>query len=129
MPSIERPLSGDVLVFRLDDEVALTEDPAASPRQGPRARTLLKDGPLRVTLIRLGPGGEIAEHSAEGPITLQALDGSIAFTVAGGRYDVGPGQLLSAAAGIRHAVSSEGGATLLLTVALPNRPLASGAAT
>ena len=83
------------------------------------ARGLLQDSTDRDSL---------RARLAEGPITLQALDGSITFTVAGQRYDVGPGQLLSAGAGIRHAVSSEVGATLLLTVALPNRPLASGPA-
>lgn len=118
MPSIDRPLSGDVLVFDLDEEQARTAGTADSGRRT-SARTLIKDGPLRVTLIVLGPGGEIAEHQAEGPITVQPIRGSLRFTVQGTPHDLEPGDLLSAGAGVRHAVSSSDGAAFLLTVALP----------
>jgi quercetin dioxygenase-like cupin family protein len=118
MPSIQRPLSGDVMLFRLDDERERTADPATVRKHGRAARTLLKEGPLRVTLVVLAPGGELAEHSAEGPITLQPLAGSLRFRAAGAAHDVGAGDMLSAGAGVRHAVSSEHGATFLLTVAI-----------
>lgn len=121
MPSIQRPLSGDVMVFRLDDERERTADPATVQKHGRAARTLLKEGPLRVTLVVLAPGGELAEHSAEGPITLQPLAGSIRFTAAGEAHDVRAGDMLSAGAGVRHAVSSEDGATFLLTVAIADK--------
>ncbi len=120
MPSIQRPLSGDVLVFQLNEERARTEDPVATARRGPSARTLLKEGPLRVTLVVLGPGGSIAEHSADGPITVQPIEGALRFTAAGTHYDIEPGELLSTRGGVRHAVSSESGATFLLTVAQPD---------
>ena len=121
MPSIQRPLSGDVMLFRLDDERERTADPATVRKHGRAARTLLKEGPLRVTLVVLAPGGELAEHSAEGPITLQPLAGSIRFTAAGAAHDVRAGDMLSAGAGVRHAVSSEDGATFLLTVAIADK--------
>ncbi|MGH7444318.1 MAG: cupin domain-containing protein [Longimicrobiales bacterium] len=119
MASIQRPLSGDVLVFDLDEERERTNDPAAAQRGGPSARTLLKDGPLRVTLIVLSAGGSIPEHQADGPITVQPLSGRIRFTVAGHDHDLGPGELLSTGARVRHAVASAHGASFLLTVALP----------
>lgn len=117
MPSIQRPLSGDVLVFDLGEEQQRATDPAVAQRGGPSARTLLKDGPLRVTLIVLAPNGAIAEHKAEGPITVQPLQGTIRFTVSGSEHDLRPGQLLSLGAGVRHAVSSDAGGAFLLTVA------------
>lgn len=118
MPSIQRPLSGDVMVFRLDDERERAADPSTVQKHGRSARTLLKDGPLRVTLVVLGPGGELAEHSADGPITVQPLDGSIRFTIGGQSHDVSAGEMLSAGAGLPHSVHSEHGAAFLLTVAL-----------
>ncbi len=118
MPSIQRPLSGDVLVFHLAEERARTADPAAAARKGPAARTLLKDGALRVTLVVLAAGGTIPEHRAEGPITVQPIAGRIRFVVGDTEHDIGPGDLLSAAAGVRHAVATEHGASFLLTVAL-----------
>lgn len=118
MPSIRRPLSGDVLVFHLEEERERTADPATIQKHGRCARTLLRDGPMRVTLVVLGPGGELAEHSADGPITVQPLAGSIRFTADGRAHHLAAGEMLSAGAGVPHSVSSRDGATFLLTVVL-----------
>ena len=120
MSSIDRPLTGDVLVVDLDAERARTNEPAPLERSGRSARTLLKGGSLTVTLVSIAAGGSIAEHHAEGTITLQPLDGTIRFTALGADYDLSPGQLLSAGPGVRHAVSSESGGSFLLTVGKPS---------
>jgi len=121
MPSIQRPLSGDVLVFHLASESARAADPAAATRKGPAARTLVKDGPLRITLIVLAPGASIAEHRAEGPISIQPINGRVRFTSGDTEHAIGPGDLLSAGPGVRHSVTSDDGASFLLTVAMPPR--------
>ncbi|HEX6308150.1 MAG TPA: cupin domain-containing protein [Longimicrobiales bacterium] len=118
MPSIERALSGDVLRFELDEEHGRTADPNTLERHGRSARTLLKDGPLRVTLIAIAAGGEVAEHAADGPITVQPLTGSIRFTAGGEVHVLRPGELLALRAGVRHSVTSEQGGSFLLTVSL-----------
>lgn len=118
MPSIERALSGDVLRFELDEERSRTADPQTLERHGRSARTLLKEGQLRVTLIALAPGGAVAEHAADGPITVQPLTGSIRFAADGQVHTLGPGDLLAVRAGVRHSVSSEEGGSFLLTVSL-----------
>lgn len=120
MSSIQRPLSGEVLVLDLKDERARVAGSAAGEQRVHTARTLLKSGPLRVTLVVLAPGGVIPDHQAEGPITVQPLEGRIRFTAGGRVHDVGPGQLLSAGPGVRHAVASDGGAAFLLTVVMPD---------
>jgi quercetin dioxygenase-like cupin family protein len=116
MPSIQRPLSGDVLVFDIGEERERAADADVISRSGRNARTLVKMGPLRVTLVVLGPGGELAEHEAPGPITLQVVQGRIRFTVEGEQHDLGPGQLLAAGPAVRHSVASREGAAFLLTV-------------
>lgn len=116
MPSIQRPLSGDILVFEIDEERERAADPELIDRSGRNARTLLKNGPLRVTLVVLGPGGELAEHQAAGPITVQVIEGRIRFSGGGEEHVLGPGQLLAAGPGIRHRVVSDQGASFLLTV-------------
>lgn len=121
MPSIQRPLSGDVLVFHLASESERAADPAAADRKGPAARTLLKDGPMRVTLVVLAPGSSISEHHAEGPITIQPISGRVRFTTGAAEHDIGPGDLLSAGPGVRHSVTSDDGASFLLTVVQPSR--------
>jgi quercetin dioxygenase-like cupin family protein len=116
MAPIQRPLSGNVLVFEIDDERELASDTEIISRSGRNARTLLKMGPLRVTLVVLGPGGELAEHEAPGPITVQVVQGRIRFMAEGEKHELGPGQLLAADPGVRHSVTSAEGAAFLLTV-------------
>ncbi len=116
MPSIQRPLSGDILVFDVDEERERAADPELVERSGRNARTLLKNGPLRVTVVALGAGGELAEHETAGPITVQVVEGRIRFIAGGKEHDVGPGQLLAAGPGVRHRVTSTEGASFLLTV-------------
>ena len=117
MPSMERPLSADVLVFDLRDEAARAD--GGEGRGSRQARTLIKAGPLRVTLVTMAAGGQIAEHHAEGPITVHVLSGSIRITASGTDYDLEAGQLLMAGPGVRHSVSSRAGGSFLLTVAQP----------
>jgi quercetin dioxygenase-like cupin family protein len=116
MSSIQRPLAGKVLTFDLDEERRATGH--ATNKSGRTARTLLKEGSMRVTLVVLEPGGDMAEHQADGPITVQPLEGRIDFTADGQVHDLGPGQLLAADTGVRHSVRSPGGATFLLTISL-----------
>ena len=77
MPPDKRPLSSNVLSFNLGEERVRVNDRALLERNGRNARTLVKNGPLRVTLVLLQNGGKIAPHRAAGPITVQVLDGEI----------------------------------------------------
>ncbi len=122
MPSIQRPLSGDPLRFRLEEERERMVRTGIDLEQGRTARTLVKDGPLRVTLIVLGPGGELREHSAPGPITVHALEGRLRFTTGGDDHDLVPGDLLALGADVAHSVASEEGGAFLLTMTVTTPP-------
>lgn len=121
MSSIQRPLSGDILVFDIGEERGRAADTDLIERSGRNARTLFKNGPLRVTLIVLGPGGELPEHDAAGPITVQVVQGRIRFSTDDETHDLASGQLLAAGPGVSHSVTSDDGATFLLTVSQPAR--------
>lgn len=88
-------------------------------RSGRNGRTLLKSGPLRVTLVVMSAGGEIPEHNAEGPITVHVLDGTIRFSAGGQDHDIRAGGVLTAGPGVAHHVSSRNGGAFLLTVVQP----------
>ena len=117
MASISRPLADDALHFALAEEEARLTDSELLERSGRGARTLIKNGSLRVTLIALAPGGHIAPHHATGPITVHLLSGSVHFRAAGREWSLRPGDLLSLGAEVEHELGSETGATLLLTLA------------
>ena len=118
MPTIDRRLGGTALHFRLDDAHRPDLiDAELLSKAGRSARTLVKDGSLRVTLVALGAGGALAPHRADGPITVLPLSGEIRFQAGGEEWRLVPGDLLSLGAGEEHAVESESGGVFLLTVA------------
>ena len=115
MSSLNRKIDGAVLVRHLKrDEQTIDKDLLA--RHGRSARTLVKDGPLRLTLIALGVGGGMPSHHAEGPVTIHLLEGDVVLEVEGTQYALVPGEVLVLAAGVQHGVRSSGGCVLLLTV-------------
>ena len=123
MSSIDRPLSGDVMRFDLEDERRRVNDYVRLERYGRNSRTLVKEGPLRVTLVMVRKGGQIAAHHADGPITVHVLEGDIRFRAAGEEHLLMAGDLLTVAAGLEHDVASDAGGTFLLTLVHPDRAL------
>lgn len=113
MSSFDRSLSENVFVLDLQEERRQAVMPGGHERSG---RALIRNGPMRVVMVVLAPLGELPEHHADGPITVQPLKGRVRFVAGDKVCDIGPGELLSAEAGIRHSVSSKDGATFLLTM-------------
>ncbi len=112
---MHRTLTGDVLVHHLTDDEMLV-DQSLVELHGRSARTLVKEGPLRITIIALAKNGTLPAHSAAGPISIQLLDGDITFTASGQQYHLGQRDVLIVATGVEHAARSEGGGSFLLTL-------------
>jgi len=112
---LNRKIEGDVLVRHLKrDEQMIDQDLLA--RHGRSARPLMKDGPLRLTLIALAAGGGMPSHRAEGPVSIHLLEGDVVLDVEEREYALEPGEVLVLASGVQHGVRSSGGCVLLLTV-------------
>jgi len=118
MSSIQQRVPGQSHSFSLQGEMRkLREElPSASARI---ARTLVKDGPLTMTLVVVRSGGRLHEHRAAGPVTIQVLEGKIELDVAGECCPLSAGMLLALDAGVPHAVNSARGGAFLLTVVGP----------
>ena len=127
MPSIQRPLSGDALLFHLDDELDRIGSSGGLEEHGRAARTLAKDGALRVALVVLVPEGTLEDHHAAGPVTINTLRGDIRVSTEEGQYELTTGDLLVLGAGVRHGVASSEGGAFLLTVVHPPAATGSGA--
>lgn len=114
MSPVQHPVTGTALAFELEREVQIVrEQLAASARSG---RTLVSNGPLRATLVGLSPGGELAAHKADGPITVHVLEGAIEFETGGRSWTLATGSLLALEGGVVHAVRAPQGGIFLLTV-------------
>jgi quercetin dioxygenase-like cupin family protein len=118
MTPTQHPVTGRTLQFTLADEIATVRGQLGTTTR--TARTLVKNGPLRLTLIGIAPGGQLAAHHADGPITVQVLEGAIEFDVEGTRRALPAGAMLALEAGLEHAVHAPAGGIFLLTVAAPS---------
>ena len=119
MSSLTRPLTGAELLYDLPVELALLREPETDLLNGRTARTLVKEGPLRVTLVALAPGGSMARHETAGPILVQPMDGEVLITVGARLHALRPGELLSLGPHVPHSLESRTGGSFLLTVVLP----------
>lgn len=119
MSPVQRPLSGPTLMLTLEDAMRIVREQLGSASR--IARTLVKNGPLRATLIGLAPGGALTPHSTEGPITVQVLEGEIEFEADGKAWSLPAGSMLALGAGVEHSARSAAGGIFLLTVAAPVR--------
>ena len=125
MSSMQRTLAGDVLVQHLTDDEMLV-DRSLVALHGRSARTLIKEGPLRVTVIALAANGNLPAHSTSGPISIQLLEGDITFTAAGREYPLASRDLLVVAGGVEHSARSAAGGAFLLTVVHDSQSGSSG---
>jgi quercetin dioxygenase-like cupin family protein len=120
MSSLHRTISTSdqqgALHIRLADEIAAVEDGKLLDTNGRNARTILKQGAFRMTLIAIAKHGNIPPHNTDATVAVHVLRGSARLHVDGQEYNVGTGELLVIARGVEHDVSSSDGALLLLTV-------------
>ena len=80
-------------------------------------RRLLASGPgWKLLLLDLRQGGEVAEHSAPGPITVHLLEGHADFAIAGEWRPLEAGEIQCLEAKVPHAVRAPDGALLLVHV-------------
>jgi quercetin dioxygenase-like cupin family protein len=116
MSSMHRTITGEVLVQHLGADT-MTIDQELLATNGRSGRTLVKEGPLRLTLIGLTAEGALPPHSTDNPVSIQVLQGDVTFFALDQQYALVAGDLLIVAAGVEHAAKSTLGASLLLTVA------------
>ncbi|MGZ8391772.1 MAG: cupin domain-containing protein [Gemmatimonadales bacterium] len=115
MSSLRRELDGDVRIHHLTQDQRLIE-PSLLARHGRSARTLVKEGPLRLTIVAIAPGGTIPAHTTDGPITIHVLEGEVTVSALKQEYALGPSDVLALGPGLEHAVRSALGGVFLLTV-------------
>lgn len=115
MSSMNRTIEGEVLVHHLSQD-ELTIDRELLAARGRTARTLVKEGPLRLVLMAIAPGGDLPPHSTDQPVTIHVTDGDVVFRAIGREYPLVKGDFLVVAAGVEHAAVSQSGCVFLLTV-------------
>lgn len=110
-------LRADALQFDLQAEMLPLLQRVKDNKSGRTAKTLVKDGPLRVLMVALNKGGKLEEHAVAGPFAVQCLLGKVEVTMGKTKRQLATGDLLVVDAGIPHDVEAAEGSILLLTIA------------
>jgi quercetin dioxygenase-like cupin family protein len=111
-----RPIEAPIMSFDLMAELEQLRRQPSYDAGSPTGRTLLKVPDLRIVLMALRAGGRMREHHASGPISIQALAGSVRVRVSDATFDLSAGQLLALESGIRHDVEAVGDTAFLLSI-------------
>jgi quercetin dioxygenase-like cupin family protein len=85
---------------------------------GHRQETLYKDGSLTIALFVFQRFTGLSEHRAAGTVNMHVLRGRIKITAEGDVHELGAGQMLILAPGLRHAVAAQDESEMLVTVRL-----------
>jgi quercetin dioxygenase-like cupin family protein len=73
-----------------------------------------QDDGTRAVLVVLTPGQELGEHQVKENAWISVVEGSVQVVCSGERLELGQGGLMRFEPGERHAISSAGGARILL---------------
>jgi quercetin dioxygenase-like cupin family protein len=98
--------------------------PLGAALAGTRSYALFKSGDLELMRIVLRAGEEFPRHAVAGEVTLQCLEGRIAFTCNAGERRLEAGQLVHVTGEEMHGLRGIDNASALLTIALKKNPAA-----
>ena len=111
-----RAIAASVLSFDLQTELQQLRQQQSYQSGDPSGRTLVKEPDLRIVLMALRADGRLQEHSASGPLSIQAIQGPLRVHLPDGSVELTPGQLLALESGIRHDVEAIEDCAFLLTI-------------
>jgi len=122
-PMVERTrrLSGRTLTFLLGAEDDTLQEFAEASKSGRAAKTLVKEGSLRITLVALTGGTSLASHHIAGPVSIHTLRGCMRITTDMTSVDLTRGGLVALDENVAYTARAIGNTAILLTVVMPER--------
>jgi quercetin dioxygenase-like cupin family protein len=114
-------LAEEVIRHNISKELEkLQNAPSWRRESGRSAETLVKYEEFRIVLVRMKAGSYMSHHRAEGPVSIQALQGKIRVHLPDDRTeDIKPGDLLTLERCLEHDVEATEESAFLLTIAWP----------
>lgn len=111
-------LAGTVLTPDVDAESQKLRQKADAATSGRAAKTLVKEGQMRATLVALKRNATLDAHAVDGVVSVQALRGKAALTAGGREATIAPGNLVVIGEGVQHSLRAQADSVLLITVAM-----------
>ena len=111
-------LSGTRLEFLLNAEDDALRERASTASSRRAARTLVKEGRLRATLVALKRGAAQRQHHVDGPVSIQCLRGNVAITVGDNTSELTSGGLMVLDAKVAHSAKALRDSSILITMSI-----------
>ena len=115
-PQGDRVLDAELVTI---DLLSYTEQMRNEEKWGKSDRnsiTVFKTNGMRIVLIALHKGAEMARHTAAGLISVQVLEGLILFTTNEQSVELGKGKILALHKGVPHSLLAKEETIFLLTL-------------
>lgn len=109
-------LSGKELRFDLSAEQAALLERAKEGRTGRTAKTLVKEGPLRMTLVALRKGSSMMKHHVDGQASVHVLRGKLTIGTERGNTELSAADVLVLADGVEHNATARTDCSFLITM-------------
>jgi quercetin dioxygenase-like cupin family protein len=120
-PHPSERFSGDSHVFDLGGALRELRAEARPAQGGHRQVTIFHRAPVTQVLFSFEPGAELADHAANGLVTIHTLEGHLTVQVAGQAHELVEGMMVVLSPGVRHSVQASETSAMLLTVHLESR--------
>ncbi len=91
---------------------------AEASKTGRAGKTLVKEGPLRITFVALKKGATLPPHQVKGPISIHTVRGCLTLTTERGDVEVPAGTLVVLGPEVIHTAKAHDDCGLLLTFAM-----------
>jgi quercetin dioxygenase-like cupin family protein len=112
-------ISGDTLLLKIEEETSEILDAAKASGVGHAAKTLVKDGPLRILLLGFRAGAAMHEHDAAGPVSVHVLSGQVDVTSPGLTDSLSAGSAIVFGSSVKHSLEAKSDSVVLVTIAWP----------
>ena len=116
MTPMTRALTGSHLVFNLDRRITDLRQDESYVATGRLGSTLVKDGPLRLTLTVLRAGTSAGTHHAAEPMVRQVLEGRLRYRVGSEVHTLVAGEVLFFGPGHAQDIAALEDTALLLRI-------------
>lgn len=116
---VER-FAGEIHVFDLNRALGQLRAEAHAAESGHRQMTIFHRAPVAKVLFAFEPDGELAEHTANGLVTIHALEGHLTVQVAEQTHELEAGMIVILSPNVRHSVRTSEASAMLLTVHMEN---------
>ncbi len=114
-----RRLAGQMLTFLLKAEDDTLREFAAAARNGRAAKTLVKEGALRVTLVALRRGITLPAHRVTAARSIQTIRGCVRLGTDTEDMELPVGALVAFGPGAVRKATAVSDSALLITIAMP----------